>query len=265
MPGRDSTTKTVEEVWAEGFEGWQDAYLVRSHHFIRRVRGRPPVSTLRRRLGLKGNETVLEAGCGGGVFGLAFATIGCEVVFLDYSMQMLRNVASGQAVWEARRAPLRTRRTRQNLFHLGLATGAFDLTFSDGVIEHWRDEADRRSVLREMARVTRPDGHVCVTIPNNTHPFAERWRRQGMPWLQPENPLCEAVIPHEQLREELAAAGLCDVWTDGYDVMGGLIKWPKHLLKTYLARGTGKIVRWFPRGIRMRWGGWMMGVGRVSQ
>jgi 2-polyprenyl-3-methyl-5-hydroxy-6-metoxy-1,4-benzoquinol methylase len=52
-----------------------------------------------------------------------------------------------------------------DLFDTGLRSGAFDVAWNCGVIEHYQPD-EIVAILREMARVTTPGGKIVVAIPN---------------------------------------------------------------------------------------------------
>jgi SAM-dependent methyltransferase len=73
-------------------------------------------------------------------------------------------------------APDNVRRTRErghraevgNVLELAQPDGAFDLTFCAGVIHHTPDPA---RALHELARITKPGGHIYLAVYNRWHPY----------------------------------------------------------------------------------------------
>ncbi len=103
---------------------------------------------------------VLEIGCGIGTDGLQFATHGATYTGLDLTPAgvsqareqfELSNAPGAFAVADAERLPF--------------AEGAFDHLYSWGVIHH---SPDTEATVREMFRVLRPGGTVCVMIYNKS-------------------------------------------------------------------------------------------------
>lgn len=89
----------------------------------------------------------------------------------------------------------------RDMFHTGWPDGAFDVVFSNGVLEHY-DVGQRTTALRECARITRPGGRVIVGVPNHCSPpyrFAYLLRRALGKWHYPP----EEKIP--DLTPELVA------------------------------------------------------------
>jgi SAM-dependent methyltransferase len=110
---------------------------------------------------------VLDDGCGIGTYVEKLSPLAKEVYGLDYERE---RVAEG-----ARRLG------RQVLVcgageHLPFRDATFDLVLSNEVIEHVQDD---REAVAEMARVTRPGGHVVIFCPNRWYPVEQHgvyWR-----------------------------------------------------------------------------------------
>jgi ubiquinone/menaquinone biosynthesis C-methylase UbiE len=103
---------------------------------------------------------VLEIGCGAGATAVELARRGHLVAALDRSPTMLqrtRNHAVTSGVSELVTPIL------GDAQRLGFATGSFDFVLALGVLS-WLEEPN--AAIEEMARVTRPDGHVLVTSLN---------------------------------------------------------------------------------------------------
>lgn len=106
---------------------------------------------------------VLEVGCGAGFATAALAKQGYRVDAVDSVAAMLdltnkRLAESGAAQ--------RVRIVRADIRRLPMPNNSYDLVLALGVLP-WLD--DPRAAVREMARVTRPGGHVLVTVDNSVH------------------------------------------------------------------------------------------------
>jgi ubiquinone/menaquinone biosynthesis C-methylase UbiE len=104
---------------------------------------------------------VLEIGCGAGATAVELARRGHLVAALDRSPAMLqrtRNHAVTSGVSELVTPIL------GDAHRLLFPTGTFDLVLALGVLS-WLEEPN--AAISEMARVTRPDGHVLVTSLNS--------------------------------------------------------------------------------------------------
>jgi ubiquinone/menaquinone biosynthesis C-methylase UbiE len=104
---------------------------------------------------------VLEIGCGAGATAVELARRGHPVAALDRSPTMLQRTqdhAVTSGVGELVTPIL------GDAHRLLFPTGTFDLVLALGVLS-WLEEPN--AAIKEMARVTRPDGHVLVTSLNS--------------------------------------------------------------------------------------------------
>jgi ubiquinone/menaquinone biosynthesis C-methylase UbiE len=104
---------------------------------------------------------VLEIGCGAGATAVELARRGHPVAALDHSPTMLertRNHAVTSGVGELVTPIL------GDAHWLLFPTATFDLVLALGVLS-WLEEPS--AAIEEMARVTRPDGHVLITSLNS--------------------------------------------------------------------------------------------------
>jgi len=70
---------------------------------------------------------------------------------------------------------------------LGYPSGMFDRAFAISSIEHIPDDGDSRA-MREIGRVLRPGGLVCLTVPWSDHGYLEVFKQAGDPsayWTTP--------------------------------------------------------------------------------
>src|SRR5689334_9695378 len=103
------------------------------------------------RIGLPPNARILDAGCGSGSVLGHLRAFG-EVTGADVSPLAV--------------AAARARRTGEvvqaSIERLPFPDGSFDLVTCLDVLEHTPDDV---AVLRELRRITRPGGHVLLTVP----------------------------------------------------------------------------------------------------
>ncbi len=111
---------------------------------------------------IRAGDTVLDAGAGPGRFTIELARIGADVVALDISPGQLEQHRARTA---AAGADERVReRVVGDITDLsGFDDGAFDATVClGGPLSYVVERAD--DALRELARVTRPGGHLLVSV-----------------------------------------------------------------------------------------------------
>ncbi len=222
-----STAATVQHFFdAEAPEYGAKHYRPGANTFIgiRQERILELVDALPLRLG----EPVLDAGCGPGLLSVELARRGFAVQSLDFSAQMLAAAArNGSEVAAACRPAL----VQGDVQRLPYRSESFAAVCSAGVIEYLPgDEA----VLREFARVLRPDGYLVVSTTRAGAPLhllepviealkrrpavtrgLSRWRaRRGEPPVVPRHFKVRMHRPAE-FRERLSAAGF-EVVADRY-------------------------------------------------
>jgi 2-polyprenyl-3-methyl-5-hydroxy-6-metoxy-1,4-benzoquinol methylase len=125
-------------------------------------------------LALAPGSRVLEVGCGAGFMAVALAQRGLRVYAIDSTAAMIeqaRCYAAESGVTELLSLDI------GDVYSLTLEDGSFDLVIAIGVIP-WL--ARPELAMREIARVTRPDGHVILTTDNRT-----RLTYFLDPWLNP--------------------------------------------------------------------------------
>ncbi|HEY4608101.1 MAG TPA: class I SAM-dependent methyltransferase [Ilumatobacteraceae bacterium] len=132
------------DIWAADYDGDLDdlswtapqAGAERCHHFA------PP------------DGGILDAGCGTGLVGVSLAQLGhSNIVGFDLSAGMLQRSADRQVYSELVEGSL--------LERLPFADGRFDSVVSVGVFTHGHVDG---SAFAELARVTKPGGHVSITF-----------------------------------------------------------------------------------------------------
>jgi SAM-dependent methyltransferase len=101
--------------------------------------------------------SILENGCGVGMYVEHLAAYGGKVIGLEYDFE-------------------RAAEARENSAHIinaagefvPLSSAAFDLILSHEVIEHVQDD---RAAVREMIRVLKPGGRIALFCPNRGYPY----------------------------------------------------------------------------------------------
>jgi SAM-dependent methyltransferase len=105
-------------------------------------------------------KRILEVGSGSGLVSLALAKRGAAVTLCDISPEAVR---FSKAVFA--RAGTSETTVQGSMLALPFEDDAFDVTWNAGVIEHFHEQDQIRGV-REMLRVTRPNGRVIVAVPS---------------------------------------------------------------------------------------------------
>jgi SAM-dependent methyltransferase len=136
-------------------------------------------------LGLRGDEDLLDLGCGRGAVLLAAAkllpngrAVGIDVWRADQTGNSpeatLRN-AESEGV--AARVELHS----GDMTRLPFADRSFDVIVSSFAIHNIPDAAGRRAAIDEAVRVLRPGGRILIADLAETRSYLERLRSQGLP------------------------------------------------------------------------------------
>lgn len=254
----------VGQKWKKVFE--QNTSLYRfdevDRKFFERIIRSPYIQKIIEYAKLNGSEEILEAGCGSGRFSVCLAILGYKVVALDFSSQALENTERLTDLARKYYGRLAIRTVKQDLERLNLANECFDVTFNEGVVEHWMDKKQRVYVISEMVRVTKKGGSVIIYVPNGRHILHPWWKLSRYP---PYFGLPQMVCyDTTRLKQEMKMAGLVSIGTDGIDAFLSLGKWPTNKALSYFPRILQKGVP-LPRQIREKFGLNLVGLGRKSE
>jgi SAM-dependent methyltransferase len=151
MPQRESTRAHWSAFWA----GHQDIDQVYSNE------GRIPAELARVRP-LAGAR-VLEVGAGSGRDSLLLAQAGAKPVTLDYTREALHIIQR-----LARREGVAIDLVCADCTRMPFRTGAFDVVFHQGLMEHFRDPSP---LLQENHRVLKQGAHLLVDVPQRYHAY----------------------------------------------------------------------------------------------
>jgi SAM-dependent methyltransferase len=135
-------------------------------------------------LSLRGDERVLDLGCGRGAVLLVAAklvprgsVVGVDIWRADQTGNSTQaTLANAEAEGVADRVELHT----HDMTDLQLPDESFDLVVSNLAIHNLPDNRARRSAIDEAVRVLRPGGHVVVADLGFTRLYADRFRQCGM-------------------------------------------------------------------------------------
>lgn len=140
-----------------------------------------------RHLDLQRGHRVLDLGCGEGRHAHGLHMLGgLDVIGVDLDEASLQKAREGLATLPPRASDDRheTRFMRADATKLDFEDGAFDALICSEVLEHL---PDYDAALREIRRVLKPEGRLCVTVP---HAWPERicWRLAPPPDGYPFQP-----------------------------------------------------------------------------
>lgn len=109
----------------------------------------------------KEGMTVLDVGCGSGFFSNYFISKGCKVYAMDYSLEALK--IAKEITHNKAEAYL-----QDDIFNLDFVqkyNKKFDILFSDGLLEHFSDE-DQKKIVNNLKALKKTDGVIATFVPN---------------------------------------------------------------------------------------------------
>ena len=136
-------------------------------------------------LELKGDEKVLDAGCGRGLMAIGIAkrlTKTGKVTAIDVWDPSALSGNLGEAARDnAKRESVadRVRVENGDMRKLSYPAGNFDLAVCTWAIHQMQDEPDRDHAVRELYRVTKPGGRVLIADTKHTGRYAQILRECG--------------------------------------------------------------------------------------
>ena len=132
---------TENKSWGDYYAGAGDADYFLDHltihkDYLKEILKRKPARTL-------------EAGCGSAIMSIFFSMTGIEATACDLDEKVLSQAALTARKWNAN-----VLFKNQNLTSLNFPSNRFDLTFSQGVLEHMTDDEIKKS-CEEILRVSK--------------------------------------------------------------------------------------------------------------
>lgn len=251
----------VGEAWAEHFESAGNTHHIQvGMPFLRKFARSPFVQMPLRYARVGVGSRVLEAGCATGKFSVCFAMLGGSVTAMDFSPVMLKNANDLCRAAEREVGALDITFVEQDLENLTLEPNQFDLVLNEGVVEHWLNITQRREVLTNMARVTKPGGAVAIIVPNGQHPLMSYWIEHAPGFLAA--PPMIRYTP-TLLRDDLSAVGLTQIVIDGIYAWRTIDQYPAVRALQLLGGALQRLIP-LPRVLRLIWGIHLIAMGRKS-
>jgi len=254
----------VSRAWGEVYTNHPEAYRIRRPHQIGRL-AHNDFHRLLTSLGLPQPATTLEAGCGSGRDSLFLASRGHRVTALDVHSEPLAHLADAVEAYNAHHEVIEIDRVQADIFAAPFPDAHFDLVFSSGVVEHYPEPATRQALLAEMARLTKPGGHVVVAIPNHAHTLEPVWA-----WLihrftdHDDYDMPEQPISVDALSREIAAVGLEPVTAECIDAWDTLGRYPSFAPCRAASSLATRFLPQPPVAVRRHWGTRIIVVARAS-
>ena len=143
--------------WPEQYDRW---FTTPTGALVRKYEAELLLDLLRPGRG----ETILDAGCGTGVFTLDILAFGVHVIGLDISLPMLRRARE-----KAGGEPLQI--VSGDMLYLPFSENFFDKVVSVTALEFIEDG---QGAVRELFRVTKKGGSIVVATLNSLSPWASR-------------------------------------------------------------------------------------------
>lgn len=178
----------------------------------------------------KKGALVLEAGCGSGKWAVTLATLGYQVVAMDYSLAILKEVEKLKKQAEKYFGKIDLQTWADDLNNLKIKD-RFDIVFNEGTVEHWLKKEERLHVIKEMKKVTKKGGTVAIFVPNGAHPLHFWWVVSHYSGYFSAPPMTRYST--RKLKREMNEVGLRDLQTNGFDSYFSLNKWPHVKLFDY--------------------------------
>lgn len=147
----------IFDEWPERYEQWFGTPIGK---LVRKFEG----DLIAELLAPKTGETILDAGCGTGVFTTDFLAAGARVIGLDISAPMLQFAVKKTAGYPYSAV-------RADVCHLPFKDNCFDKVASITAIEF---VSDAQAAVDELFRVVQPGGRIVVATLNSLSPWAAR-------------------------------------------------------------------------------------------
>jgi len=159
------------------------------------------------------NKRVLEAGCGCGKFGIAYALAGCDVTMIDIDNEVANYARRIRDAANSLNGHAAVTFIRNNdIFKMTYEDDSFDLVFNEGIPHHWPDEERRQGCINLMTRIS---GDTVIVIGNNGDNPIEVEKYGNMEFTYEGMPPRTKFFTPDELGMRLRKAGLKNVNVEG--------------------------------------------------
>lgn len=110
-------------------------------------------------ISLRDGAKVLECGAGSGKWSAAFAMLGCDVYALDFLPKMLKRAKRNFPNLDI--TPIQKDVRKTPIF----LDNSISLLFSEGLVEHFLEEEERKCVLSNFYDVVRKGSYMSLVVP----------------------------------------------------------------------------------------------------
>ncbi len=201
MKNKKSAKRGIQDVSEEKYffdsaveEADYDLFLENDYEKIWKFAGLVPKS--------KSIDTMLEAGCGTGAFGMRLARLGYRVEGVDISNKLVR-VANRTA--EKKKISYRAK--TGDILNMTDKTEKYDAVLCPAVLHHF---TNLEPVINSLAKVLKKNGYLVIVEPNGSNPvvkFAEFIRKHVWPFsamrdIATKNETMHSVKDYEEAMEK---------------------------------------------------------------
>ena len=194
-----------------------------------RVRARRRAKLIEIGAQLGPDSHILEIGCGTGMFTEMFAQIGCSIIAVDISADLLKKT-------EARKLPKGKVRFMRKRFEDCNVDGPFDAVIGSSILHH----LELNEALPRIYELLKPNGRMSFAEPNMLNPqvFVERKLRWLFPHVSPD----ETAFVRWAFRRDLQKTGFQDIKIVPFDWLHPSI--PKQMIG--LGSSIGRMIERVP-------------------
>jgi SAM-dependent methyltransferase len=178
-----------------------------------------------RNTGLRPGKTVLEIGCGTGLFTAYFARSGARLTAVDISPELISKAQ------ERGLSPEQVRFV-EGSFDECVLEGPFDAVIGSSVLHH----LDIRPALQKIIELLKPGGRLSFAEPNMLNP--QIMMQKNIPWIRKKmgDSPDETAFFSWQMRSLLEEAGFCNICVTPFDWLHPAV--PESLIGTVLFLGA---------------------------